>query len=187
MQRIQRRAFVGGAVALASVLLPRSAKATLMRGLPLKDMAARSCHVLLLTALESRCIYAAIGGRRSIVTETRLRVEDVVAKPSPSDGELVVRTLGGELDGGGELVHGQAELILGALCLTFLTRGKEGTLWVTGMAQGHYPVDRVANALRLSASPHLPAIRDWTGCAVHALVGRSLPEARELVLKASAP
>jgi hypothetical protein len=187
MQRIQRRAFVRGAASLAALLIPGRAGATLMRGLSLKNMVGRSEQVLLLTPLESHCLYAEIAGRRAIVTDTRLRVDDVIAKETPSDGELVIRTLGGQLNGEGELVHGQAEFSQGGLCLTFLTRGSDSTLWVTGMAQGHFPVDSATAEQRLAASPHLPAIRDWEGCAVRALVGRALPEARQLILKANEP
>jgi hypothetical protein len=187
MQRIQRRAFVRGAASLAGLLISGRAAATLMRGLSLKAMVGRSQHVLLLTALESHCLYTEIAGRRAIVTETRLYIDDVIAKETPSDGELVIRTLGGQLDGVGELVHGQAEFSQGGQCVTFLTRGDDDTLWVTGMAQGHFPVDSTTSEQRLTASPHLPAIRDWEGCAVRALVGRALPEARQLILKAKAP
>jgi hypothetical protein len=183
MKRIQRRAFVRATASVAVLLMPGPAQATLMRGLPLKDLVGRSQHVLLVTALEAHCSYTEIAGRRAIVTDTRVRVEDTLVKAGPSDTELVIRTLGGQLDGEGELVHGQAEFSQGALCLAFLTRGADGTLWVTGMAQGHYPVES-AGAQRLSASPHLPAIRDWEHCAVHALVGQSLTDARNLVLQA---
>jgi hypothetical protein len=187
MRRIQRRAFVRGAASVAALLTPELAHATLMRGLVLKDMVNRSQHVLLLTALESHCLSAQIAGTRAIVTDTRLRVEDIVAKESPSASEVVIRTLGGQLAGEGELVDGQAEFSPDALCVTFLTRGGDGTLWVTGMAQGHYPVDGAGSERRLTVSPHLPAIRDWEHCAVHALVGLVLPQARRLILKASEP
>jgi hypothetical protein len=187
MQRIPRRAFVRSAASLGALLISGRASATLMRGLSLKAMVGRSQHVLLLTALESHCLYAEIAGRRAIVTETRLSIDDVIAKETPNDGEVLIRTLGGQLDGEGELVHGQAEFSQGGQCVTFLTRGDDDTLWVTGMAQGHFPVDRATAEQRLAASPHLPTIRDWEGCAVRALVGRALPEARQLILKANAP
>jgi hypothetical protein len=186
MHGIQRRTFVGATVSLAALLLsPGRAQATLMRGLPLRDLVARSQHVVLLTALESRCIYAEIGGQHAIITEPRARVEEVIAKLSPSASEIVVRTLGGQLDGVGELVHGQAEFSRNAPCVGFLCAGSDSSLWVTGMAQGHYPVDGAAGEPRLAASPHLPSIRDWEHCAVRTLVGRNLADARELVRKAN--
>ena len=106
--RIHRRAFVSAAALLTAELVPSRSFATLMRGLPLRDLVGQSHHILLLSALESRCRYLDIGTRRSIITETRLRVEDVMGGVVPGDGELVVRTLGGVLDGVGQLVHGQA-------------------------------------------------------------------------------
>jgi hypothetical protein len=187
MQRIQRRAFVRGAASLAALAIPGRAGATLMRGLSLRNMVDRSQHVLLLTPLESHCLYAEIAGRRAIVTDTRLRVDDVIAKATPTDGEIVIRTLGGQLNNEGTLVHGQAEFSQRGVCVTFLTPGSDSTLWVTGMAQGHFPVDTATTEQRLAPSPHLSAIRDWEGCAVHALVGRPLSEARRLILEANEP
>ena len=188
MERIQRRVVLGAAASLAALLLPARAGATLLRGLPLRDLVRRSHHVALLTALDSRCVYLEIAGRRAIVTESRLRVDDVVAREKPSSSELIVRTLGGQVGNEGELVHGQAEFSLDRPCLAFLTRGSDESLWVTGMAQGHYPIDtRSAAEPRLAPSPHLPTIRDWDRSAVRALAGQTVLQARGLVAVAGQP
>jgi len=188
MERIQRRAVLGAAASLAALLVPGRAHATLMRGLALQDLVSRSRHVLLLTGLDSQCRYLQIAGRRSIITETRVRVEDVVARATPGNAELVVRTLGGELAGEGELVHGQAEISANAACLAFLTCAPDGSLWVTGMAQGHYPLESAgASDVRLLASPHLPSIRDWERSAVRALTGQTLTDARRMITNVSRP
>lgn len=182
MERIQRRAVVRAGASLAALLLPSRAFATLLRGLPLRDLVQQSHHVALLTALDSRCVYLEIAGRRAIVTESRLRVDDVVARETPQSSELIVRTLGGQIGNEGELVHGQAEFSPDQSGLAFLTRGSDESLWVTGMAQGHYPVDaRAAVEPRLTLSPHLPTIRDWDRSAVHALAGQTVARARGLV------
>ena len=184
--RIHRRAFVSAAALLTAQLASNRSFATLMRGLSLRELVRQSHHVLSLSALESRCRYLVIGGRRSIVTETRVRIEDVLAGAVPSDGQLVVRTLGGVLDGVGELVHGQAEFSLGAPCVAFLTLGEDGSFWVTGMAQGHFPIVAAGAEATLAASPHLSTLRDWEHSAVRALVGQKLTEATRLVREASA-
>ena len=180
---------MGGVTAsVAALLLPGRANATLLRGLPLSDLVWRSHHVVLLTGLDSRCRYFEIAGRRSIITETRLRVDDAIARITPNSGELVVRTLGGQIDGEGELVHGQAEFVANAGCLAFLTRGRDDSLWVTGMAQGHYPLDNGSGSeARLSASPHLPTIRDWDRSGVRVLAGQTVSEARRLIVSARQP
>jgi hypothetical protein len=185
MRLIARRTFASAALALPAALVARRAHATVFRGLRLPDLVAQSEHVLLLTGLDARCLSIQIAGRRSIVTESRVRVDDVVARAVPGSGELLVRTLGGELDGVGELVHGQAEFVRNQPCLAFLTRAPDGNLWVTGMAQGHYPVASDSVVPYLLASPHLSMLEDFEHSAVRALVRQKLSDARRLVLEAS--
>jgi hypothetical protein len=185
MRLIARRTFASAALALPAALVARRAHATVFRGLRLPDLVAQSEHVLLLTGLDARCLSIQIAGRRSIVTESRVRVDDVVARAAPGSGELLVRTLGGELDGVGELVHGQAEFVRNQPCLAFLTRAPDGNLWVTGMAQGHYPVASDSVVPYLLASPHLSMLEDFEHSAVRALVRQKLSDARRLVLEAS--
>ena len=185
MVSISRRAAltalgVGG----AAQLLPRTASATLVRGMPLKELVARSQHAVLGVAEAARCTHVEIGKQRRLVTETRLRIEGVLALTQPSESVLVVRTLGGELDGVGELVHGQAEFEPGKLCAAFFERAADGACWVTGMAQGHYPLERAGGSLVLHASPRLPTIRDWEQSAVKQLNGKRLSEAERLVAEA---
>jgi hypothetical protein len=140
--------------------------------------------VLVLNALESRCRYAEIGGRRAIITETRASVSRVIRELESSANEIIVSTLGGVLDGVGELVHGQAELTPGVSCLTFLTAAPDGSLWVTGMAQGHYPLSS-ASEPSLLASPHLPTMVDFERSAARTLIGKPLTQAERLVLEVS--
>lgn len=187
MTKLGRRTFVaGGALLPLSLLAPR-AQATLMRGLSLRALCAQSQHILRVTPIEAHCISLSIGGRSMIVTETRARLEEVLSKAAPSSAEIVVRTLGGILNGVGELVHGQAELGLGVSCLAFLTGADDGALWVTGMAQGHYPLVSIERSeLQLSASPRLSTLRDFEHSAVRGLVGQSLTRARGLIAQESA-
>ena len=176
-----------GASLLPAVLLAARAQATLMRGLPLRALCNQSRHIVRARALAARCSSSPIGGRAMIVTETRLRVEEALSKLAPSGSEITVRTLGGVLDGVGELVQGQAELSLDRSCLLFLTQAADGALWVTGMAQGHYPLTAGGPEPTLAASPHLPALRDFAHSAVRGLVGQSLSQARAVIARESAP
>ncbi len=185
MPRIARRSFVQNVVFLPVLFAPGVAQATSLRGLNLRDLTAQSQHVLLLTPLASQCSSVDLGGRRLIVTETSARVDDVIEKALPNDATVVVRTLGGVLNGAGLLVHGQAELSIGAACVAFLTPGRDGSLWVTGMAQGHFPLESAAAKRYLTASPRLPELVDFEHSGVRALVGQELSEARRLVRAAN--
>jgi hypothetical protein len=158
------------------------AHATLVRGLTLPELVRLSDHVLLLTALDRESHYTEVGGRRMMVTDTRARVEGLVAKSAPGTTELLLRTLGGRVGAVAELVHGQAELALGAPCLAFLVRGEGVEHWTAGLAQGHYPLSAASDAeALLRASPRLPTIARWRESAVKNLVGQRLSVARRLV------
>lgn len=161
-----------------------TAQATLVRGLSLPSLVARSSHVVLATPGDARCVYRTIGERRLIVTETSVRVEDHVLEPRTDMRELTVCTLGGHVGDEGELVHGQATFTANASCLLFLRRGPDASLWVQGMAQGHYPITSQDGRSLLRASPALPTIVDWQQSAVRKLVGSELNRARQLVLDA---
>jgi len=182
MSEMSRRAALASlGLGATATLFPRLASATLVRGMTVEELVGRSQHAVIGTPVGARCLYAVLGGRRQIVTETRLRVDGVLGLPAPSETELTVRTLGGVIDGAGELVHGQAELSVGELCVGFFERASDGTCWVTGMAQGHYPLEHRDAALVLQHSPQLPTLLDWEHSAVKRLVGARLSEAERLV------
>jgi hypothetical protein len=185
MSGLSRRATLGAVGAVVGVqFLARVASATLVRGMSLPELVSRSRHVVIATPLEARCSYLSIGGRNRLITETRLRIEGGLGLEPAGELELAVRTLGGVLDGVGELVHGQAEFQRNRLCVGFLTRAPDGACWVTGMAQGHYPLEDDGAGLVLRASPQLPTIRDWEQSAVRRLVGARLAQAEGLIAQA---
>ena len=166
------------------------ARATLVRGLPLPVLVGRSERIVVLEPLETRCQYAEIGGRQSLVTDTRARIHEFLTPVSgpEREGELVLRTLGGRLDGIAELVHGQPELELFTRGLAFLKRGREPSVWwAVGMAQGHFPLTGPTEAARLLANRNLPTIVHLETSAVRRLVGTRLSEARALVRQVSRP
>ena len=177
----RRGALASLGIGATAALLPRIAAATWVRGMPLEELVGRSQHAVLGTATAACCLYVVLGGRRQLVTDTTLRVEGVLGLRAPGETELSVRTLGGTLDGVGELVHGQAQLAIGQLCVGFLVRTPEGTCWLTGMAQGHYPLASKGASLVLEPSPQLPNIVNWEQSAVRQLVGTRLAEAERLV------
>jgi hypothetical protein len=175
---------LGGSAAAA--LLPKSAQATLVIGLTLEQLVDRSAHIVVVSALEASSFYSTIGGRRCIVTETRVQVQDVLGRRAPADQVLSVRTLGGKVGGMGELVLGQASFSSAAPDVAFLKRGADGAHWFVGMAQGHYPLHREGAELSLRPSSNLPEIREFSTSAVRALSGQRLGLARGLIREAGA-
>src|SRR6476661_8280066 len=96
MSRISRReALAGAACGVCGLLVPSVAGATVLKGLTLEELSKLSKRILVGTALEANAHYETIGGRRRIVTDTRVRVDDMIHEGSSSDSELLVRTLGG--------------------------------------------------------------------------------------------
>lgn len=179
LETTRRGALLGLASAGATLYSP-PAEATLVRGLSLAELAQRSERIGVIEPLVASCRYVSIGGRKSLVTDTRVRVHE--AWTGATESELLLRTLGGRLEGVGELVHGQPELGLGTRAVGFLKLARDGQVWwMTGMAQGHFPLSDASQAARLLASPGLPDIVQLETSAVQRLVGRRLGEARELV------
>ena len=182
----RRDALSGLGAAIAVSAFPTRAGATVARGLTLEALSKRSEHILVGTPLASSARYEVIGGRRRIVTDTRLRVEETLARSAPGDSEVFVRTLGGVLDGVGELVHGEAELVLNERSVVFLGARSDGVRFFQGMAQGHYPLLREASRFVLRPSPKVPELTRIAQTAVARLSGRDVGEARRLIVEALA-
>lgn len=183
-EMLGRRQFVClfGAALAGLATHSRPAAASIARALSLRELAKASERCLVGTALAADSRFEHVGGRRRIVTYTRLRVDELVR--GPDDGsELWVRTLGGKVGDVGQVVHGEAMLLLGQPALLFLAALGDGVLAPTAMAQGHYPIvaDK-AGERRILASPRLAELLGEG--AAKELVGRRASEARELVRKA---
>lgn len=175
-----RRAF------LTSLLLvgagSRSAGAALARGLTLDELVRASAAAIVGTALEAHSEWATFGKNRVIVTDTRVRIEDVLLGGARAGGEVMVRVLGGSIGELGERVDGQAELVLGAPSALFLMPETRAVSFVVGAAQGHFRLEPAADrVLRLAPSPRLPHLLRPSTAAVSRLRGRTVAEARELV------
>jgi hypothetical protein len=181
MGQVSRRGLIVGLGAgLTAGVFTQQASATIVRSLSLPALVQGSRRIVVLTALASDSHVEELGRRRRIVTDTRVRVEESIAKSDGLDSELLVRTLGGSIGHTGELVHGQAQLVLGQPCVAFLLQGPDGVHYVNGMAQGHYPL-RGGAARQLASSPDLPKILDFESSAVKALVGSELGAASQRI------
>jgi hypothetical protein len=168
----------------ASLAFASVAPATTARAVSLTDLVRRSSRVARATALESFARSEEIGGARHIVTYTRLRIDDSIQGPS-GDSETLVRTLGGRLGEVGEIVHGEAELVMNEPSVVFLMADENGVELVTAMAQGQYPVslDR-AGVARLQLSRNIPHLVGGPNSAVAQLTGKPFNEARALIIGA---
>jgi hypothetical protein len=177
MGQVSRRGLlVGLASGAVASTFGVSASATIVRALSLPALVQGSRRIVVVTALDADSHFEELGRRKRIVTDTRVRVEEGLAKAEGMGSELMVRTLGGAVGRLGERVHGQAQLVMGEACVAFLLQGPDGLHYVNGMAQGHYPLSRSA-ARELAQSPDLPAILGFEGSAVRELVGSQLTAA----------
>jgi hypothetical protein len=138
---------------------PPAAQAAVSIGYTLEELVKHSRMVVVATALERESVWEEIGGSRRIVTYTRMRIdESVIGK---SDKALWVRTLGGAVGRIGQQVSGEAELAIGRPTLLFLTRGSDGSVLVTGAAQGHYLLvkpKKEGDPVRVALSPSLGTV-----------------------------
>jgi hypothetical protein len=147
----------------------------------LEALSQTSDRIIIGRALEAIAHWETIGGRKRIVTDTRVRVEEVVAKAEPRDSELLVRTLGGTVGDVGAVVHGEALLAEGPSVL-FLVERADAVHRVRGMSQGHFPIRADAERVqRLNASPRLAEIIGDERVATRRLIGQDVARARELI------
>jgi hypothetical protein len=126
---------------LPSVIGARTAHASTFVELTVGDLSARATSILAGTPVERRAVWESTDGSHSqrIVTYTRVRVDRVV--DGQPGAEVWVRTLGGQVEGIGQKVDGEAVLPMGRPALLFLAARADGTHGVVGMAQGHYPLE----------------------------------------------
>jgi hypothetical protein len=144
----------------------------------LEELVDHSRFVVVAEPMERYARWEELAGSRRIVTYTRLAVHESVI--GEADQEVWVRTLGGVVDKIGQSVSGEARFTLGERALVFLG-DMDGTLVVTGLAQGHYPVvEESGKPPRLKASPDTGKLVSRPGPTISAherLVGATLSEA----------
>ncbi len=179
---MNRRQTLGtmGAI-LASFSVPRLGYASSARAATLAELVTRSTRIAHATPLEGSSRYEDIGDKRHIVTYTRLRIDEAIAGQS-GESEILVRTLGGRIDKLGEVVHGEAQLVVNEACLVFVRANADGVEEITEMAQGHYPFEADAKGtLRLRPSRNMPHLIGGGMPAAMQLSGLEAAPARELI------
>jgi hypothetical protein len=185
---VYRRSFLALLGAGSAVLVVGGeAEASVARSIGMTALIQKSRSVVLGTPLAAHSEWAEIGGSRRIVTLTRVRVDEHIARSQPDGSEVLVRTLGGRVGDLGQLVHGEAELRANETCMLFLHEGEPGLSSVTAMAQGHYPLVADSRGRWLKRSPGLAKLVMAPDAAVERLSGQTIDAARRLVRQAEKP
>jgi hypothetical protein len=185
---VHRRSFLALLGAGSAVIVGEGlAEASVARSISVSALIQNSRSVVLGTPLAAHSEWAEIGGSRRIVTLTRVRVDEHVARGKPGASEVLVRTLGGRIGKLGQLVHGEAELRSNETCMLFLHDGEPGLSTVTAMAQGHYPLASDARGRWLKRSPGLAKLVMAPDAAVERLSGQTVDVATRIVREAAKP
>ncbi len=175
-----------GALGAALPLRAGRADASTFRALSVQQLARASRACVVARVLQTESHWDSTRGKRVIVTDTRLAVEERIGGVL-EDAEIIVRTLGGQVGDIGQIAHGEAVITRKSPGVLFLAAvpGVVGILRVTGMAQGHYSIAEQEGVPRLLASPHLGKLvgADASSATIH-LNQRSLAAARTLIQKA---
>lgn len=175
---------------VSPTLAPRlgsEAEATTAVLMTLDEMVRVSDHVVVAEPLERVSQWEMVGDSQRIVTYTRLAIETPVVGAAKQD--VWVRTLGGTVDKIGQHVAGEAQFTLNQKALVFLARPHEKFV-VTGMAQGHFPLDESESGRPLKSSPDTGTLlrsKKASGpSAREELVGETLARASEKIQAAKA-
>lgn len=178
----RRSLLLGSLFATVGVSAAGRAVASVSRALTLNELVQGSRHALVGTPVDLFAQWETYGKHRRIITYTMIRTEYSFDGRPPATREVLVRTLGGIVDGIGQIVPGEAVLRRGATSALFLVDVSKDLFEVTGMAQGHYPLVADAQGMRrLSASHGALEVATDASSAVKRLDGRSVEEVETLV------
>lgn len=169
-------------VTVEALTVSRAAEASIARAVTLGELVYRSRYVLVGTSVDAFCRWERIGKRSRIVTYSVIQVDRPLDGRPPDTSEVMVRTLGGSVGDRGQVVHGEAVVALGRRAALFLHDVAPDVLAVTGMAQGHYPVEPdLQGVARLRAATGDLELLDMPDAAVHRLHGSSFAEAEAVL------
>lgn len=182
---VTRRSFLWGtAAATASQLfVPGQARASMAIALSLTELVHRSEHAAVGISVDAFSRWELVAERKRIVTYSVIDVERPLDGRPLGKGPILVRTLGGIVNGVGQVVHGEAVIPLGERTALFLRSVTPDFHSVIAMAQGAYPVrtdDR--GVRRLHAVLEALELRGaGADAAVHRLDGKTPEDAEALV------
>jgi len=151
----------------------------------LSDLLSHCSCCVVGRAVVSESHWTELGGKQRIVTVHEFEIDDVLHGQATPGETLRVRTLGGQVGDVVERVFGDAELQPQQPTLLFLSRVDDALHVVTGMAGGCFPIRPNAHGEATMHALHANAAQsDAGGSAASLLEGVSVPEMRELLLRA---
>ena len=144
-------------VSLVLVALAPAARATIMLPLSLEDLTRQSAAVVRARVVDQSAAWDE--GHQRIYTRTTLQPIDPIHQTAKLPGQLVVRSLGGEVGEVGMQVAGTPSFTLGEEVLVFLRAdpGAPALFQVVGMAQGKYHIEHEAKG-RVIAVPSVEGL-----------------------------
>jgi hypothetical protein len=155
--------------------------------MPLSRLVERSAMVVVATPVSAHTHYAMMGNRQRVVTDLTLEVSWTLRGQDATGTDIVVRTLGGTVDGMAQIVYGEAPLRIGQTSLLFLVPGRDQVLHVLGMAQGHYPTTPDDQGQwRIQRSPGLDGVLQPELSAAQVLSGQRLMDVPSLLASVEA-
>lgn len=148
-------AFAAASLSLgAALLIPQTAHASTAIALSLPELCDRSEAVVV--GIPKSKVSRWESGR--IFTYTTVAIDTAVAGAAKAGDTVTVRTMGGVVDGIGQITHGEAVLNIDKPVMLFVhavATAKSPTLVITGMAQGAMPVEIGADKVaRVIAQPN---------------------------------
>lgn len=147
-QRTSFRIFASATLVALALSASDSSRASVAIALTVDDVARASEVVARVTALDATSAWE--DGR--IVTTTRVRLDRVLAGGAGVSREVRVRTLGGVVDGVGQVVEGEPAFSPSTSSIVFLAPARAGasTFAVVGRAQGQLVVARAASGREIA-------------------------------------
>lgn len=180
---VHRRRFFQGVSAATWGTFSVARGETSVRALTPRELLAASDAVLDVVTVGNRANWTEVFGARRVVTLWHLELKEQFF------GAFVaadVATLGGVVGDVQQWVPHEAQLELGARYLLFLRRGALGHVWVTGMAQGAFPLEvEREDAWRVQISAEQAELASRSSSAVTVLKGRSNEAVRRLISQLS--
>lgn len=182
--RLSRRVWLAGlgATAMTSTVI-EPAWAGSFTPIRFEELVESSSHVVVATPRLGDSMWEVVDGSRRIVTYTRLTVEEVLDDREPSDTELMLGTLGGQVGKLGQWVPGEAEVHAEQVCVAFLRARADGTFRVAGLSQGHYPLRTLSDGSRrlVPGTAEAEVYRRDAASAVARLFDQPVAAARTLI------
>lgn len=180
---VHRRRFIQGVSAATAGLPSITRGETPVRALTLRELLLASDVVLDGLVVGNSAEWVEVFGARRIVTAWHLELREQFAGERAASE---VATLGGVVGDLQQWVPHEAQLRLGARYLLFLRGGALGRAWVTGMAQGAFPLQLNGGAeWRVGISVAQAELASHHSSAVAVLNGRALDDVRRLIGKRS--